>query len=189
MSGHRGFIFLDRDGVINRKAPEGDYITSWKDFALIPGAKEAIQLLNQHGYRTFVVTNQRGIALRRLTITRLNSIHRRMLTELRRVGAVVDAIYYCPHDEGKCDCRKPKLGLFLRAKEEFPEIEFAKSVVIGDSSKDIEAGWKLGCKTILIAPETHEGLTPKYGSLAPDYIAKSLQEAVGKYILDQASRP
>jgi len=143
-------VFLDRDGVINRKLPEGDYVKCWEEFEFLPKVPEALRLLREAGLRLIIVTNQRGIARGRMTERDLEEIHRRMLAELARFQASVDAIYYCPHEEGACNCRKPRDGLFQQAQKDFPDIDFASSAVIGDSLKDMEVGTQLGCLTILI---------------------------------------
>jgi D-glycero-D-manno-heptose 1,7-bisphosphate phosphatase len=75
-------VFLDRDGVINRKPPEGDYVERWEQFEFLPGAIEALALLAAAGIRAVVVTNQRGVALGRMTLGDLDDIHRRMQAEL-----------------------------------------------------------------------------------------------------------
>jgi histidinol-phosphate phosphatase family protein len=142
MSGRTAF--LDRDGTINAKAPDGEYVTSPAGFHYLPGAEDAIRLLAGAGWRVVVVTNQRGIALGRMTAGAVDEINRRLL-ELP-----VAAVYVCPHEKGTCDCRKPGTGLFLQAQRDFPEIEFARSVVIGDAPSDMAAGEALGCRTILV---------------------------------------
>src|SRR5215470_16810871 len=97
-------VFLDRDGVINRKAPEGAYITCWEDFQFLPGVAEAIALLNKAAWSVIVVSNQRCVALGLLTKAELEEIHRRMSHELVRAGARLLDIYYCPHEkEPPCD--------------------------------------------------------------------------------------
>jgi D-glycero-D-manno-heptose 1,7-bisphosphate phosphatase len=139
-------VFLDRDGTINVKAPEGDYVKSWEEFELLPGAVEAVRALRDAGLRVVIVTNQRGIALGRMTEDDLAEIHSRMLEQL----GPVDAVYHCPHDEGECDCRKPLPGMLVRAAEEVPGVDLARSVTIGDSESDMEAGRAAGTRTLLI---------------------------------------
>jgi D-glycero-D-manno-heptose 1,7-bisphosphate phosphatase len=139
-------VFLDRDGTINAKAPEGDYVKSWEEFEFLPGAVEAVRALRDAGLRVVIVTNQRGIALGRMTEDDLAEIHSRMLEQL----GPVDAVYHCPHDEGECDCRKPLPGMLLRAAEEVPGVDLARSVTIGDSESDMEAGRAAGTRTLLI---------------------------------------
>lgn len=162
-------IFLDRDGVINRKRDD-DYVKHWGEFEFLPGAKEALQLLTAKNYRLIVVTNQRGIARGWMTAEAVADIHARMVGELTASGAEIVAIFCCPHDKDQCDCRKPKTGMFLRAQRQMPDIEFARSVMIGDSLSDMQAGAALGCRNILIG-------------VAADYdCASSLLEAVTKYL-------
>ncbi len=146
-------VFLDRDGVINRKRPEGDYVKRWEEFEFLPQAPEALRLLKEAGLQLIIVTNQRGIACGLMTERDLQEIHRRMLGELALFQVSVDAIYYCPHEEGTCGCRKPRDGLFRQAQRDFPDIDFASSAVIGDSLTDMEVGTRLGCWTILIADQ------------------------------------
>ena len=143
-------VFLDRDGVINRKRPEGDYVKAWGEFELLPGVPEALRLLAQAGCRVVIVTNQRGVALGRMTVQGVEEIHRRMREALAQAGARVDGVYYCPHDNGSCDCRKPGTGLFRRAQRDLGYVDFSHAVVIGDSEKDMEAGSRLGCRTVLL---------------------------------------
>ena len=145
----RPTAFLDRDGTINEKAPggSGHYVGTWKDFRFLPGAIEAMELLRGAGWRIVVVTNQRGIATGKLSREAVDEIHRRMA-----VLAPVDAVYVCPHEEGECDCRKPGVGLFLQAQRDEPGIDFANAVVFGDSESDIEAGRRLGCRTVQVGP-------------------------------------
>jgi D-glycero-D-manno-heptose 1,7-bisphosphate phosphatase len=144
--------FLDRDGVINRKPPEGQYVTRWEDLQFLPGVPEAIVLLTRAGFRVFVVTNQRGVAKGLLTQDDLECIHERMCKELAAAGAVITKVYYCPHDsQPPCNCRKPAPGMLLKAALDY-EIDLSSSWMIGDSDIDVEAGRNAGCKTIRIAP-------------------------------------
>lgn len=173
-------IFLDRDGVINKKAPANGYVTDWTQFEMLPGVREAMGLVRNLGYRTIVITNQRSIARGLSTMEQQNNIHRRMAAEIAEAGGRVDAVYVCPHHVNSCRCRKPELGLFWRARAEFPDIEFPDAWMIGDSLSDIEAGRRLGAQTILIGhiePQPMQISFPK-----PDYIASSLLEAVQRYI-------
>jgi D-glycero-D-manno-heptose 1,7-bisphosphate phosphatase len=173
------YVFLDRDGVLNRKMPEGAYVTTWAQFEWLPGAVEAIRRTNLAGLTLILVTNQRGVALGRLTTEGLEQIHLNMQADLARHGARLDAIYYCPHDKNKCRCRKPESGLFEQAMKDFPGITGGDSVVIGDSISDIEAGRRLGMKTIFIQgePECQKSGGGEAAALA-DAIAGSLLEAV-----------
>jgi D-glycero-D-manno-heptose 1,7-bisphosphate phosphatase len=167
-------VFLDRDGVINRKAPEGEYVTCWEDFEFLPGAIEALRLLTEAGKRIVLVTNQRCIARGMLTEDGLQELHHRMLREA--APARIDAMYHCPHEYDACDCRKPYPGLLLQAKRDLPDIEFESSVMVGDSESDVVAGHRAGCQTVLISE------TPAEGSIAT-FHAPSLLEATRRYLL------
>ncbi len=143
-------VFLDRDGVINKKPSKAEYVKSWEEFKFLPGAIGAIRLLNSKGYKVFIITNQSGIARGKLSKKDLENIHKKMQQELKNNGANIDKIYYCPHGwDEECSCRKPKPGLLLQvSRENF--IDLTKSIFIGDDSRDMEAGEKVGCKTILV---------------------------------------
>ncbi len=177
-------VFIDRDGVINRKAPEGDYVKSWSEFVFLPGAVEALRILNRSGFRAVVVSNQRGVALGRLSEAGLAEIHRRMLITLQAKAAPISAIYYCPHDVGVCQCRKPQLRLFLRAQHDFPGSDFSEAFVVGDSPADMEAADRMGAKKILIAqPDRDVGSLLRRRGIRADFVADSLLEATTRYIL------
>jgi D-glycero-D-manno-heptose 1,7-bisphosphate phosphatase len=154
---HRSFagreirtVFLDRDGVLNQKMPEGQYVRSWSEFRLLPGVPESIARLNKAGMSIVVVSNQRGIALGLYTAADVEAIHERLQGELAIHGAHVDAFLFCPHDKNQCDCRKPLPGMFLEARLRFPDISANTSLMIGDSLSDIEFGSRLGMATIFI---------------------------------------
>jgi D-glycero-D-manno-heptose 1,7-bisphosphate phosphatase len=148
-------VFLDRDGILNEKMPEGQYVTRWEEFRILPGVPQAIRRLNQAGLRVIVVTNQRGIARGLYTLADLEAIHTRFQNELYLAGAHIDAVFVCPHDEGECECRKPLSGLFHQAVARFPGITAATSVMIGDSWVDIDFGRRLGLATIFIEGGTN----------------------------------
>ncbi len=148
-------IFLDRDGVINKKPPKADYVKSWDEFEFLPGSVEAINLLTKNGYFIYILSNQAGIARGMMTEDDLKEIHEKMKKELEGYGAKVSGIYYCPHgwDEG-CECRKPKPGMFFQAAREH-HIDLTKTIFVGDDERDLQAGNAAGCLTILINPENN----------------------------------
>ena len=160
-------VFIDRDGTMAKDAP---YCSCPEDFVLFPTTAKAIRLLNEHGFKVIVVTNQSGIARGYFTEETLARIHDKMKNELAKEGAWVDAIYYCPHHpDDRCDCRKPGTGLFLKAAEEH-NIDFARSFMVGDMPKDIEAGNRVGCRTVFVGDNG--------GELEADYTALNLYKAV-----------
>ena len=146
-------IFLDRDGVINKKAPKAEYVKSWDEFEFLPGAMEALRLLAENNFKIFIISNQAGIARGAMTEHDLNELHASMEKELEKNNVKIEKIYYCPHgwNEG-CECRKPKPGMLFQAAREY-DLDLSKSTFIGDDERDLEAGQSAGCKTILVDAE------------------------------------
>lgn len=149
----RKVLFLDRDGVINRKAPEGSYIRNWNEFEFLPGVVEALERLVRAGYELYLVSNQAGVARGHMTKADVETIHTNLQSELARNGIQVRGIYYCPHhgEEG-CWCRKPNPGMLLQAASEHA-INLPKSIFIGDDPRDAAAGQAAGCRMILVSSE------------------------------------
>ena len=177
-------VFLDRDGVINE---ENGFISRPDQFRLIPGAAEAIRMINRSGYLAIVTTNQPVIARGEATFEELDEIFRKMKTLLGEEGAYVDDVFFCPHhpDRGfqgerieykiDCDCRKPKTGMLTEASRRY-NIDLAESYVVGDMTMDIEFGRRGGCRTVLVQTGS-AGRDGKY-DVKPDYVCKDLLDAV-----------
>lgn len=147
----RAAVFLDRDGVLNERPAEHEYVVSPDGLHWLPGARNAVGRLNRAGYPLIVVSNQRGIARGLLSWHTLKRIENSMRADLERAGALVDAFYYCPHDLGeRCGCRKPAPGLLLQAAAELG-LDLRASVMIGDTEDDVQAGRAAGCVTIRLA--------------------------------------
>lgn len=174
-------VFLDRDNTI---IADPGYINDPDQVHLLPGAAEAIQRLNAAGYVVVVATNQSGVARGRITEKQLAAVHQRMREMLLEQGARLDAIYYCPYLPGvdatvprfrrESRLRKPEPGMLLKAAQEL-ELSLEASWMIGDSTRDILAGRRAGCRTILIAPP---GKTLPEENCHPDFKVASLAEAV-----------
>jgi D-glycero-D-manno-heptose 1,7-bisphosphate phosphatase len=145
------YVFLDRDGVLNRNLPGSGHVTSWEQLELFPGVEEAVGRLNRSGRKVIVVTNQRGIALGLHSEADLLALHVRLCEHLATRGAHLDAIYYCPHDDGQCNCRKPLPGLFEQAFRDFPGATASNSIMVGDSLSDMEAASHLGMRSVFLA--------------------------------------
>jgi D-glycero-D-manno-heptose 1,7-bisphosphate phosphatase len=141
-------VFLDRDGVINEKAREGDYVTSWERFRFLPRALEGLALLATLEVPVIVATNQRGIARGAMSEGDLADIHRLMLDAVSAAHGRIDAIYHCPH-EGDCHCRKPLPGMFEQAAREHG-VDLTRSVVIGDRRSDMEAAAAIGARPVFV---------------------------------------
>jgi D-glycero-D-manno-heptose 1,7-bisphosphate phosphatase len=164
-------VLLDRDGTINVKAPEGEYVTSPEELVLLPGVATAIRRLNAAGVPVAVVTNQRGIALGRMTEADLQAIHARMDRALADEGAHVDIVFYCPHEKGACNCRKPGTAMLERAREHFRLDSLRGVVMIGDALSDVQAGRAAGARTVLLT-------SGSAGTRSADAVAPSLLAAV-----------
>ncbi|MCV7411478.1 histidinol phosphate phosphatase [Mycobacterium florentinum] len=142
-------VFLDRDGTINVKAAEGEYIRSPAELVLLPGAAEAIAALNAAGLRTVLVTNQRWLSEPSADPAHFDAIQDRLRELLAERGARLDAAYHCPHAANSCDCRKPLAGMLIRAAAEYG-FDLAESVMVGDSDADVAAGRAAGATTVLL---------------------------------------
>lgn len=176
-------VFLDRDGTI---CEEVGYLESIWQMRLIPRAGEAVRLLNEQGFKVVVVTNQSGVARGFFPESILEKIHAEMSLQLRKEGAYLDGIYYCPHHptEGtapylqECDCRKPATGLLLRAAESL-NLDLPSSYMIGDHISDIECGQRVGAETVLLLTGHGQEALAKRETWTklPSYIAADLYEA------------
>lgn len=146
----RKILFLDRDGVINKKAPKAEYITSWKEFELLPDVIDALQRLTTQGYELFIITNQPGIARGKMTTYDLETIHNNMIRQFKKNGIRISGVYTCTHgwDEG-CFCRKPRPGLLFQAASDHL-INLYNTILIGDDERDILAGNAVGARTFLV---------------------------------------
>lgn len=142
-------LFLDRDGVINKRIPN-DYVRKWEDFEFLSGVLEAMSIFSKKFKYVFIVTNQRGVGKDLMTQDNLNYIHRKMVEVITKNNGRVDKVYYCTDIDINSPMRKPNPGMGLQAKYEFPEIDFKRSIMIGDSLSDVEFGERLGMKTILM---------------------------------------
>jgi D-glycero-D-manno-heptose 1,7-bisphosphate phosphatase len=141
--------FLDRDGTINVKAPEGEYVERPEELVLLPGAADAVARLNAAGIPVAVVTNQRGIALGKMTEADLAAVHAKLDALLAEHGAHVDHYEHCPHDRGTCECRKPGTLMLRRAAAALGE-DPASGAMVGDAETDVGAGRAVGARTLRI---------------------------------------
>lgn len=160
-------LFLDRDGVLNKKIENG-YVTAPDELVVLPGVLEAMSTISEFFSHIFIVTNQRGIAKGLYSIHDLNKIHKKLVSQISEGGGRIDRIYFCPHDKEQCNCRKPSIGMALQAMGDFPVISLNHSIMVGDSSSDIQFGQALKMKTVLIAKDQDQ-IEP-----SPDYVFKSL---------------
>ena len=146
-------LFLDRDGVINKKL-ENDYVKSPEQFEFLDGVPESIKLLSNIFGRIIIITNQQGIGKKLMSEQNLSDIHSCMLDIVNKAGGKIDKIYHCPDlDRTGSKNRKPEVGMGLKAKKAFPEINFKKSIMVGDTPQDMTFGKKLNMFTVFIAKD------------------------------------
>ena len=167
-------VFLDRDGTI---CEDVNYLSSADELKLFPFATEAVRLLNKNNFLVILITNQSGIARGFFDENILREIHGKLISELAKQNAKLDAIYFCPHNSvDNCACRKPKTGMIEQASKDFL-IDLETSWMIGDKAIDVEAGFNAGTKTALVftgyGQKDLEKLKRK-----PDIVAENLFEAV-----------
>jgi len=178
-------VFLDRDGVITKEPPY--YAHRIDQLELIPKSAEAIMLLNKNGFKVIIVSNQSGVARGYYQEKDIKIYNMAMKKKLEEGSAYIDAIYYCPHyseatiEKYKidCECRKPKPGMLRQAEKDL-NLNLKRSFLIGDKMSDIEAGYRAGCKTILVLTgqgndELKKNLKMK---IKPNYISKDLFTAI-----------
>ena len=174
-------VFLDRDGTINQDI---GYIDSPERLFIIDGAASAIKRLNSKGFRVVVITNQSGVGRGYFTKEAADSVNKKLEEVLKREGAHLDGIYYCPHHpDDNCECRKPRIGLLEKAKNDLA-IDFKKSYVIGDKGSDIEIAQSIGGKGILVLTGSGKDEKQKLDH-EPSYIATDLKDAVEWIIKDR----
>ena len=143
-------ILIDRDGVINKKAPRGEYISSWDEFEWVSDTRIALKVLAQKGFKFIIVSNQAGVARGLVNLRDLEKIHLNMKKELLNDGIEILDIYICPHHwEEDCSCRKPKPGLFFNASKAW-NFRLDKTFFIGDDPRDCQAAFNAGSRSIFI---------------------------------------
>ena len=143
-------LFLDRDGVINKKI-DGDYVRNRQQFEILDGVKEALVVFRNFFRYIIIVTNQQGIGKGLFSEEDLKDIFSMMYDEFALAGIKIDSYYYCPHLKSEdCLCRKPKTGMANQAKADFPNIDFEHSIMVGDSLSDMAFGKALNMKTVFI---------------------------------------
>lgn len=173
-------LLIDRDGVINKKAPKGEYITSWKEFKFIPETIKAMKKLSDNGFKFIIITNQACIGRGIVTKNAINEINNKMIKFLEKEGISILQLYMCPHHwDDNCHCRKPKPGLFFQASRDW-SFRLDKTFYIGDDSRDCQAAYNAGCKCIFIGeqPDISNLDSKKF----PELIVKNLQQGMEELI-------
>ena len=175
----KGALFLDRDGVINEDRE--DYVKSWQEFKFIKGVRPALKRIKAAGIPVLVITNQSIIGRGLVSPSELGTIFDRMKAGIKKAGGEILNIYHCPHrPEDRCRCRKPRIGLLKQAAREF-DLDLKACLFVGDSLKDLQAGRKAGCKTLLVqtgqGEESLKKIISQKTRVRPDWICPSLAEA------------
>ncbi len=144
-------LFLDRDGVLNVQIPN-DYVKQWNEFVFVPGTLEVLSAMRKQFTRMVVVTNQQGVGKGMMSRSDLDQIHAQMLEEVEKAGGKIDAIY-CATETAENDTqklRKPNIGMALQAKQDFSDIDFSTSIMVGDSPSDMQFGKNAGMATVFV---------------------------------------
>ncbi len=164
----RPCVFFDRDGIVN-ESPGAGYVVCWEEFRLLPGFIPVLRLVHERGYEAVIVTNQSGIAKGLLTEEAVEDIHQRLQDALASdCNVKLLDILYCPHDNVGCTCRKPAPGLLVEAAHRHG-LDLQASWMIGDQPRDVEAGRRAGCRTVLVSPVPH-------GGSGADFVVADLEE-------------
>lgn len=146
-------LFLDRDGVINTRIL-GGYIRTWSHFEFLPGATDAMKILSEEFSRIIVVSNQQGIGKGLMTKEELDTLHKKMISEIKRNGGRIDRIYYSPFLEKEGSLiRKPNVGMALMARKDFHGVNFKRSVMVGDSISDMVFGARLKMVNVFLSED------------------------------------
>ena len=180
---------LDRDGTLNRWGEQG-FIGRPEAWIAIPGALEAVALLNRAGWHVVVATNQSGLGRGLFDVAALNAMHTKLHKQLAAVGGRIDAIFYCPHSpEELCTCRKPLPGLFEQIGDRYG-VDLKQVPTVGDNLRDLQAGVAAGCEPHLVL--TGKGAQHRGQALPPDYPAGTwIHEdlaAFVRFILEREAR-
>jgi D-glycero-D-manno-heptose 1,7-bisphosphate phosphatase len=189
-------VFLDRDGTVNE---EVGYLRDLAKLVLLPGAAQAIRRMNEAGFKVVLVTNQSGVARGYFPENLVHETHARLDAMLKKEGARIDAIYYCPHHPTAgnsrftvdCDCRKPRTGLIDRAVRDLA-INIARSYMVGDKWSDVELGQRAGAVSILVQSgfrHDDPGNRRPDHVRDPDFIAASLNDAADWILGREAKAP
>jgi len=181
-------LLIDRDGVINYKAPKGEYISRWEDFEWIPDTREAMKQLSQHGIQFIVISNQAGIARGMIEQKEMERIHHCMKENFRKDGIEILDIYVCPHhwDEG-CSCRKPKPGMLYQASKDHL-FRLDKTLFIGDDPSDSVTAERAGCASIFVGDSIAlKSLSNKEQPVCSSSSLSNCLDAIFKYFPSSSS--
>jgi D-glycero-D-manno-heptose 1,7-bisphosphate phosphatase len=182
------FVFLDRDGVINRYPGENNYVSNLKGFKFLKGSLDGIKILSRSGYKVCVVSNQSGISKGLYSKKTLSAITGFMRKSIEKSGGVIFRTLYCTHaPDAGCACRKPKDGL-LRLATKGRKVDLDDCYFIGDNLLDIKTGKKFGCRTILVFSGKEKAAHASQWDVQPDFVAKNLLSAARNIVAKRYER-
>jgi len=176
-------VFLDRDGTV---IFDKNYLSSPERVNVYACAAESIKKLRKAGFKIIIVTNQSGIARGLLTEKEVAAVNKRFISVLKKQGALIDGLYYCPHiDEDNCSCRKPKTGMVMRAAKEH-NIDLSKSYTVGDHIRDYMLGHNMGGKGLFVLTGHGRGQQKKLNKekIQPFAVCKTLKQAAAAILKD-----
>lgn len=172
-------LFVDRDGVINEDRGY-NYVKRWEEFVFLDGVKETLAQVNSQGIPVVLITNQSCIGKGLVSAETVAGIHQRVKEEIERAGGALAGVYVCPHtDEAECACRKPRPGLLLQAARDL-QLDLRRSVFVGDSMRDMEAGRRAGVWTALV--QSGKGAQQlelaRESGLMPDFVCEQFEDVL-----------
>lgn len=181
------YLFLDRDGVLNRRIPD-DYVRNFSQWEWLPGVLDALSVFVQHFEVIVLVSNQQGVGKGLFSEDDLQALTATFLDEIKGNNGRIDKVFYCTHLKSEnCTCRKPLIGMAMLAKKSFPQIDFSRSLMVGDSLSDMQFGKNAGMKTVFIAteampePDAFQWIDECFGSLSE--LAEALKSSSQSGIL------
>ena len=152
-------LFLDRDGVINFERL-GKYVLNWEEFEFLDGVLQALKIFEKKFGHIVVISNQRGVGKGLMTEDDLLHIHKEMQKKIEEAGGRIDKIYYCTDVDESCFYRKPNPGMGLQAMEDFPGIDAAKTIMVGNKPGDMQFGRAIGCYTVFVTTTNRDQAFP-----------------------------
>ena len=170
-------LLMDRDGTINKKAPRGEYITNWQNFEWVSETLKAMRVLSDDGFKFIVITNQAGIARKKMTLEDVQTIHENMIKQLLAYGVTVLEVYMSPHHWDKNSfTRKPAPGLFFKAAKEY-NLRMDRCLYVGDDERDCVAAANAGCGMVYLSDAGEDRVLEEFPK--PYFMAKALTDCIG----------
>lgn len=171
----RKLLIVDRDGVINRKAPRGEYVWKRHDFVWLEENIAALEELSRHGFEFVVVSNQAGIGRGMMTVEAVEVLHEWMVAQLKERGILIREVFICPHSwDNPCNCRKPLPGMFFAAAKKH-NLRLDRTLYLGDDKRDVLAAWHAGSQCVLVDNEADDS---SQDSIVPWLRCQDLGEAI-----------